>query len=375
MGLSLKYVSVCAGIGSASVAWRPQWQPVAFSEIDDFASAVLAHHYPGVPNLGDMLSADWSALESGSDILIGGTPCQAFSVAGRRRSLGDARGNLTLKFVEIVDAIKPAIVVWENVPGVLSTRDNAFGCLLSGLLGEDAPLLPGTRNSWTNAGFCLGQTRSVAWRVLDAQYFGVPQRRRRVFLVAVDFRAANRLLESLREPGCPLADASDRAAGVSIRDRGVGRHLAGTCDLDLARDSLAGLPAAILFEPESEGRDPSQAQGEEEEEPPARSTETCVGGIGVVGVALPPKDIVSTHAAWDAISFVATEAAEGMTNVAPTASRYAHSVPNASGGRIRSLSCQLRGLDSHRPWRKQPVGSAADPHRVSSPSRLPRWIP
>ena len=126
------------------------------------------------------------------DLFCGGTPCQAFSVAGLRNSLDDARGNLSLTFVGIANAIDhvrsirgdaPAIVFWENVPGVLNTKDNAFGCFLGALAGESDPIKPpGER--WSNAGCVFGPQRAVAWRVLDAQYFGVAQRRRRVFVVA-----------------------------------------------------------------------------------------------------------------------------------------------------------------------------------------------
>jgi DNA (cytosine-5)-methyltransferase 1 len=126
------------------------------------------------------------------DLFCGGTPCQAFSVAGLRNSLDDARGNLSLTFVGIANAIdhvrslrgdSPAIVFWENVPGVLNTKDNAFGCFLGALAGESDPITaPGER--WSNAGCVFGPQRTVAWRVLDAQYFGVAQRRRRVFVVA-----------------------------------------------------------------------------------------------------------------------------------------------------------------------------------------------
>ena len=126
------------------------------------------------------------------DVLVGGTPCQAFSVAGLRGSLDDERGNLTLVLVRILNAIdfirakqrkQPCILVWENVPGVLSDKSNAFGCLLGALAGESRELQPpGTK--WTHAGCVSGPRRRVAWRVLDAQYFGVAQRRKRVFLVA-----------------------------------------------------------------------------------------------------------------------------------------------------------------------------------------------
>ena len=126
------------------------------------------------------------------DILVGGTPCQAFSVAGLGESLNDERGLLSLKYVEILNAIDfirqregrdPAISVWENVPGILFTKDNAFGCFIGALAGEDCALRPAGKR-WTNAGCVYGPRRTVAWRILDAQYFGVPQRRRRIFVVA-----------------------------------------------------------------------------------------------------------------------------------------------------------------------------------------------
>jgi DNA (cytosine-5)-methyltransferase 1 len=194
----MKYLSVCSGIEAATVAWHPLgWEPVAFCEIESFPSAVLAHHYPNVPNLGDMTGVA-ALVRSGAvaapDILVGGTPCQAFSFAGLRQSLDDARGQLSLSFVDLANAIDtmrtvPAIIVWENVPGVLSTKDNAFGCFLGALAGEDDPLLPpGKKNGgferWPNAGCVYGPRRTIAWRVLDAQYVGVAQRRRRVFVVA-----------------------------------------------------------------------------------------------------------------------------------------------------------------------------------------------
>jgi DNA (cytosine-5)-methyltransferase 1 len=156
---------------------------------------VLAHRYPEVPDLGDMTTLPARIL-SGEvpdvDVFIGGTPCQSFSVAGLRKGLADPRGQLTRTFVEIIDAIDtvrsaagkpPTIALWENVPGVLSDKDNAFGNFLGALCGEDDALLP-AGPKWTNAGSVLGPRRSLAWRVLDAQHFGVAQRRRRVFLVA-----------------------------------------------------------------------------------------------------------------------------------------------------------------------------------------------
>ena len=194
--MAIRYGSLCSGIEAASVAWEPLgWQPAWFAEIEPFPCAVLARHWPNVPNHGDMTQLVGKILNGSieaPDVLVGGTPCQAFSVAGLRGSLDDERGNLTLVLIRILDAIDfirarngqpPCILVWENVPGVLNTKDNAFGCFLGGLAGEDMPLVPAGQR-WTNAGYVLGHKRRIAWRILDAQYFGVPQRRRRVFIIA-----------------------------------------------------------------------------------------------------------------------------------------------------------------------------------------------
>ena len=162
----MKYLSVCSGIEAASKAWEPiGWEPVAFSEIEPFPSAVLKHHWPKVPNLGDMSKYEQWNIQSGSvDLLVGGTPCQSFSVAGLRQGLKDPRGNLMLTYLAIAERLKPRWLVWENVPGVLSSNGGKdFGSFL-GALGE------------------LGY--EWAYRVLDAQWFGVAQRRRRVFVVA-----------------------------------------------------------------------------------------------------------------------------------------------------------------------------------------------
>jgi DNA (cytosine-5)-methyltransferase 1 len=225
----MRFGSVCSGIEAASVAWNPiGWEAAWLSEIEPFPSAVLAHHYPGVPNLGDMTRLpeliDTGLLEA-PDVFCGGTPCQAFSVAGLRNSLDDARGNLSLTFCEIANAIDnkriaagmaPAIVFWENVPGVLSTKDNAFGCFLGALAGEDDPVTC-PDGKWPTAGVVVGQKRTVAWRVLDAQYFGVAQRRRRVFVVASardDFDPAAVLFEfnGLRRDTAPSREAGKTIA-------------------------------------------------------------------------------------------------------------------------------------------------------------------
>jgi DNA (cytosine-5)-methyltransferase 1 len=165
----VKYLSVCSGIEAATVAWHPLgWEPVAFSEIEKFPSAVLAHHYPTVPNWGDMTKfKEWP--DADINVLVGGTPCQSFSVAGLRKGLDDPRGNLMLTYLAIADRYRPKWLVWENVPGVLSSNGGKdFGTFLGGL-GQ------------------LGY--GFAYRVLDAQYirtqcfpWAVAQRRRRVSL-------------------------------------------------------------------------------------------------------------------------------------------------------------------------------------------------
>ena len=160
----MNYLSVCSGIEAATVAWHDLgWNPIGFSEIEKFPSQVLAHHYPQVPNFGDMTKyKDWNINDT-VGLLVGGTPCQSFSVAGLRKGLEDPRGNLALTYCGILDHFRPKWFIWENVPGVLSSgggRD--FGAFL-GAVAE------------------LGY--GFSYRVLDAQYFGVAQRRRRVFVV------------------------------------------------------------------------------------------------------------------------------------------------------------------------------------------------
>ena len=168
----MKYLSACSGIEAATVAWHSLgWEPVGFSEIEPFPSAVLAHHYPHVPNFGDMTKfQEWPLNAGAIDLLVGGTPCQSFSVAGLRQGLKDPRGNLMLTYLAIAARLRPRWVVWENVPGVLSSNGGRdFGSFLGGL-GQ------------------LGY--GFAYRVLDAQWCrthghprAVPQRRRRVFVV------------------------------------------------------------------------------------------------------------------------------------------------------------------------------------------------
>jgi len=204
----MKYLSLCSGIEAATVAWHPLgWEAVAYSEIERFPSEVLAHHYPHTPNLGDMTKfKEWN-LGTNVDLLVGGTPCQSFSVAGLRKGLDDPRGNLMLTYLAIADQYRPRWLVWENVPGVLSSNGGKdFGVFL-GALGE------------------LGY--GFAYRVLDAQYFGVAQRRRRVFVVGYlgDWRAAAAVLfERHSLSGHPAPSREKREDPAKCLTRGAGQR-------------------------------------------------------------------------------------------------------------------------------------------------------
>ena len=198
----MKYLSLCSGIEAATVAWHLLgWEAIAYSEIEKFPSQVLAHHYPQTPNLGDMTKfKEWS-IESNVDLLVGGTPCQSFSVAGLRKGLDDPRGNLMLTYLAIADKYRPRWLVWENVPGVLSSNGGKdFGVFL-GALGE------------------LGY--GFAYRVLDAQYFGVAQRRRRVFVVGYlgDWRPAAAVLFERNSLSGNPAPSREKREGVATSVR------------------------------------------------------------------------------------------------------------------------------------------------------------
>ena len=194
---TFRFGSVCSGVECASLASKDLgWQSAWFSEIDTFPSAVLAYHFPDVPNLGDMTTIA-ERIRSGEieapELLVGGTSCQSFSLSGLRRSLEDERGNLTLEYFRILDAIDeqraklgqlPAVCFWENVEGVLSTHDNAFGCFLSGLVGIEFPVPPPDGRKFPKCGYLVGPKRKCAWRLLNSEYFGSAQSRPRVYVVA-----------------------------------------------------------------------------------------------------------------------------------------------------------------------------------------------
>ena len=192
--MSIKtFGSLCSGIEAASFVFEPlNIHPLWFSEIADFQNRFLSIRYPEITNLGDMNNIpqmiDEGKVEA-PDLLCGGTPCQAFSLAGWRNGINDDRGQLTLKYIDIVNSIDRkrlesgkdrAVFFWENVEGALTDKTNAFGCFLSGLLGLEEPI---NVKKWTTAGVIYGKERNIAWRVMDAKYFNLPQQRRRVYVL------------------------------------------------------------------------------------------------------------------------------------------------------------------------------------------------
>jgi DNA (cytosine-5)-methyltransferase 1 len=237
----MKYLSVCSGIEAATVAWHPLgWEAAAYSEIEKFPSQVLAHHYPDVPNVGDMTKfKEWNL--GTIDLLVGGTPCQSFSVAGLRKGLDDPRGNLMLTYLAIASKFRPKWLVWENVPGVLSSNGGLdFASLLRGM-GE------------------LGY--GFAYRVLDAQYFGVAQRRRRVFVVGYlgDWRvAASVLFERHSLSGHPAPSREKRQSiAISIgASTSVGSLCARTGLSNSAQDAQQGHLLPIALAENTIGRQP-----------------------------------------------------------------------------------------------------------------------
>lgn len=179
--MGFRYVSIFSGVEAATLAWEPLgWEPVAFSEIEPFPCAVLAERWPDVPNLGDITKIDWKdKIDGAIDLVVGGSPCQSFSVAGKREGLKGASG-LMFEYIRCVQELRPRWFLWENVPGALTSEDGgAFGQLLSEM---------------DELGY------SIAWRVLDAQFFGMAQRRRRLFLVG--HLGAESPAEVLFEPDC-----------------------------------------------------------------------------------------------------------------------------------------------------------------------------
>lgn len=185
MSAPITFATLCSGVEAVSLAWEPLgFEPVFFAENAPFPSAVLAHHWPHVPNLGDLTKITSRMIPKRPEVLWASFPCQAWSEAGRQAGLDDPRGRLTLDGLNLVDFIDPDVFCFENVPQLLKIKkDNPFGQFLGALAGESGALLP-PGGGWPDAGRVLGPRRAIAWRVLDAQFFGLPQQRRRLFVVA-----------------------------------------------------------------------------------------------------------------------------------------------------------------------------------------------
>jgi DNA (cytosine-5)-methyltransferase 1 len=409
----VRFGSVCSGIEAASVAWHGLgWRAAWVSEIEPFPSAVIAARWPGVENLGDMTALPERILArdvEAPDVLVGGTPCQAFSVAGLRGSLSDARGNLTLTFVRIADAIDtvrradgraPCWVVWENVPGVLSVSDNAFGAFLGGLVGGDAALEPPRGRGWTDAGVVSGPSRCAAWRVLDAQHFGLAQRRRRVFVLARggagDWAAADALLpviESMRWHPAPRREAGQRAAPcLAARTRGGGGL--GT-DAELDGALIPAVCPTLRAGGNSTGGD----------RPPGTDVDTADSLIVAHAFDARQSDVLQygdrtgpldTDGHSVAVAFSCKDhGADAASDIAPTLRAMGHASSHANGGgqmavampmqvrRLTPVECErLQGFpDGYTaiPWRGRPASECPDGPRYKSLGNsmavpVMRWI-
>ena len=313
----IRFGSVCSGIEAASVAWHPLgWRASFLSEIEAFPRAVLAHHYPEVP-----LHGDFTTIRAGEydaiDLLVGGTPCQSFSVAGLRGGLDDDRGNLALEYLRLADRLRPRWLVWENVPGVLSSNGGRdFGSILGGMVK-------------------LGY--GVAYRVLDAQFFGVPQRRRRVFLVGYsgDWRRAAAVLferHSLQGHPAPSREAGEGSAastayGIDSEHNGR-RELMGPMQ---ARSGTGGLWPTVAI-------------------PSTGHTAHCLnaGGMG--------RQDYETETL---IAFSAKDyGADAMHNLSPTLRAGGHNASHANAGVMPAVAWSIMPQNSGKDYKARAVDVA-----------------
>ena len=259
--MKFNVIEICAGVGGFGLGFGEFGHVLSAVEWDRAAAGVYQYNNPEVEMFSDLTKIEATDLPWDADNLVicGGTPCQAFSVAGKRGSLSDDRGNLALTFNNLCDAIddlrlnagkEPAIIVWENVCGVLNTDDNAFGCVLAGMAGSDSPLVPRGEQRWTNAGMVVGPRRNVAFRVLDSQYFGVAQRRRRIFAVAIGgsrkWAAPEALIPFLKslprnpKKGEKSGEGSPGNAGASFTGTSFGKYEEGVGTLRSQGGDLGG---------------------------------------------------------------------------------------------------------------------------------------
>jgi len=392
----MKYLSVCSGIEAASVAWKDLgWQAEAFSEIEPFPSAVLQHHYKDTPNLGDMKKYEsWNI--NAIDLLVGGTPCQSFSVAGLRKGLADPRGNLMLTYLGIADRFRPKWIVWENVPGVLSSNGGRdFGTFLGALVE-------------------LGY--GFAYRVLDAQWFGVAQRRRRVFVVGHlgdASRAAKVLFESesvSRNPapsrekgkgtatnvadclrsggagGVPSSRGEHLVVGSLDTECGGGKlthqsiangHIIGTITARMfnalgARDVEEGalLPVSIAFEPGIAGREGNESRFTHE----VTGTLRKDMGDNQTAVAY-GTDCYSGAITGDVTATLTSNTGSSATHSGPTV------MQSTAVRRLTPTECErLQGFPdgyTNIPWRKKPESPDGPRYKALGNSMavpVMRWI-
>lgn len=333
----MRYLSVCSGIEAASVAWHSLgWQAAAFSEIDAFPRAVLAHHYPDVPCHGDFTTI--GPDEYGTiDLLVGGTPCQSFSVAGQRKGMADDRGNLALEFIRLARRKRARWLAWENVPGVFSSNGgDDFRCFLSGLVGWDVPVPDG---GWKNAGVIASGpgngSYGVAWRVLDAQFAGVPQRRRRVFVVGYigDWRRAAAVLferHSLSGNTPPRRQAGKIAPTIPSRSTGGG-GLGTDFDCDGGLIVSTGQVSHCLN---------AGGMGRQDYE-----TETLIAHILRGEGFDASEDGTGRGTPLVPICFSAKDHGADASDIAPTLRSGSHSGSHANGGVMPAVAYDLRGRE------------------------------
>jgi DNA (cytosine-5)-methyltransferase 1 len=302
----IRYLSVCSGIEAATVAWHPLgWDAAAFSEIEAFPRAVLSHHYPDTPLHGDFTTI--GADDYGSiDLLVGGTPCQSFSVAGLRGGLADDRGNLALEYLRLAQRKRPEWLVWENVPGVLSSNGGRdFGSILGGMVE-------------------LGY--GYAYRVLDAQFFGVPQRRRRVFVVGHlgDWRRAAAVLFERRSLSRHPAPRREARTGITSR-ASCGFEVGGTLGPRVSRlttDECAN-GAAIVAHCEDV----------------SRSLTACKTATG----RLDPNE-------QEFIAFTAKDHGADASDISPTLRSGSHSSSHANGGVMPAVAFNITPSNSNKDY-------------------------
>ena len=269
--MKFNVIEICAGVGGFGLGFREFGHVLSAVEWDRAAAGVYKYNNPEVEMFCDLTEVEATDLPWDADDLVicGGTPCQAFSVAGKRGSLSDDRGNLALTFNNLCNAIddlrlnagkEPAIILWENVCGAINTDDNAFGCILAGMAGSDSPLVPVGEQRWTNAGMVVGPRRNVAFRVLDSQYFGVAQRRRRIFAVAIGgarkWAAPEALIPFVKslprnpKKGESSVEGSPGNAGSSFTASSFGKYEEGVGTLRSQGGDLGGGSETLAVTPE-----------------------------------------------------------------------------------------------------------------------------